>query len=185
MNIYASGCTLISAILISGCIPDKAFPINESKPVVEMQRDYGRCADSAERKYPVRMDSYETDPSFEPITTSCTSYSGLSTYTTSCTSSGGYVPSKTRWYDANESNRIKYEMQCLASQGYKQKNIPYCSSKVPNGAPCWTDVEITGATNLADMQIHSVLTISNGKLYSWSGKKSCLGQNTCTALWGN
>jgi hypothetical protein len=174
----------ISAIVaLSGCFPERPFYINEAKSVDDMQKDYGICANEAEKRYPFKMDSYETDPSFEPIVTSCTSYSGTNTYTTRCSSSGGYVPSKTEYYDANEASRLKHEQQCIEKKGYKLENIPWCSSEVPKGEFCWSNLEITGSNNVYEMQVYPVLTKSNGKLYSMTGRQSCLAQKTCSSLW--
>lgn len=180
---------IISAFLVaSGCLPEKPFYINTSKPVVAMQKDYAECANEARTKYPVRMNSFETSPRFDSITTSCTSYSGVSSYTTRCSSSGGYVPSKTEWYDANEENRIEYNTQCIQKRGYRIRDIPYCSSQVPEGQACWSSVFFQdgvvkrgdqmglGANNWTTLD---VLTVSESKLLGVSG---CFKNNTCTEL---
>lgn len=176
--------SIIPAILaLSGCFPDQPFYINDAKSLDSIQIDYEICAKAAEKIYPFKMDSYETDPKFEPIVTSCTSYSGTNTYTTRCSSSGGYVPSQTEYYDANESSRLKHEQKCMEKKGYRLENIPWCSSKVPKGEFCWSNLEITGSSNIYEMQFYPVLTKSNGKLYSSTGRQSCLAQKTCSSLW--
>ncbi len=163
---------LLSILPLSGCLPEKPFYINESKPVVDMQRDYSRCREEAEEKYPIDMASYKTAPRVEPIETECTSYSGTNSYTTRCSSSGGYIPPETRWFDMNGDSRFSYEQQCLRKKGYKLKNIPWCSSDVPVGGACYSGFDV-------DWRSVPILTISNGKI---QGGNECLSTGTCSAL---
>jgi hypothetical protein len=120
--------------IVTSCAssPPLVLRVNPNLSLEENKSAIRQCIASAEKKYPRKLDYYNSDPRITPIRTSCYSSGSYA----SCTSSGGYEPSHAVEYDENATNAYQYFDRCMASKGFSEVSVPHCWSTDKKGTIC-------------------------------------------------